>query len=121
MGKFEALVDRGGVVCLGGGVSVSLLRPMPSDFDDMFVWAKALSRVVRWCGGLGVSLSVAQHSVEVMRLVKIQIDLSPSSWTAKQRRMVLLEALLHDLSEAALGDVPSPVRALGPAPTLIAA
>jgi hypothetical protein len=69
-------------------------RPWDShiDLDDI---AATLARVVRFGGMLSVSYTVAQHSVLVSRLV------SP------ENRLI---ALLHDATEAYLGDVISPLK-----------
>lgn len=59
--------------------------------------AQGLSRICRWSGQTREWFSVAQHSV----LVSTHCSREHARW-----------ALLHDASEAYLGDVPRPVKAL---------
>jgi hypothetical protein len=61
--------------------------------------AHGLSNTARFAGQLNGFLSVAQHSVWVM------------SYTSPENQ---LAALLHDASEAYLGDMPSPLKELMP-------
>ena len=76
---------------------VNLLHPTPEMIDIGDI-AAALSVVPRFAGHVG-AYSVAEHSVHVMRLAGPDIA---------------REALLHDASEAYLGDVSSPLKALLP-------
>lgn len=79
---------------------INLLDPKVSDIDIRDI-AHALSRICRWNGHLrGGPFSVAQHSVLVSRRVKSQ---RAKFW-----------ALMHDGSEAYLGDVITPVKNLLP-------
>jgi len=75
-----------------------LLQPHTFEFDIEEI-AHALSRICRYTGHTRQFYSVAQHSVYVSGLV-------PDEYK--------LEALLHDASEAFLGDVSSPLKALLP-------
>ena len=65
--------------------------------------AHALARVNRYGGHAREAYSVAQHSVLVEWLVLPYGDIVVSRW-----------ALLHDATEAYLGDVPRPLKALLP-------
>lgn len=87
LGKFNTSTGR----------IIDLLNPSEDqiDIDDI---ATALSRICRFGGHSNVTYTVAQHSVLVMHLVS---KVFPS---------INLEALLHDASEAYLGDVISPLK-----------
>lgn len=61
--------------------------------------ARNLAQINRWCGDTKHPFSVAQHSILVSYLV-------PPAFA--------LEALLHDATEAYLGDLPAPVKKLCP-------
>jgi hypothetical protein len=76
------------------GQYVNLINPDPDTIliEDI---AHALSCVPRWAGHLPTVYSVAQHSVACYRLVEEEFK---------------LEALLHDATEAYLGDVPKPLK-----------
>ncbi len=80
---------RGGIVCYPSGRHVSPLEMGLNDIDILDI-AHALSQVNRFGGHLPRPVSVAQHSVYVSRLCE-----GPHA----------LQALLHDASEAYLGDV----------------
>ncbi len=79
------------------GRTIDLVHPEPGMFCAQDV-AWALAHEVRWNGCLG-ALSVAQHSCEVAEMLRAEPPL------------VRLQALLHDASEAYLGDVASPAKA----------
>jgi hypothetical protein len=66
------------------------LRPEDIDIRDI---AHHLACINRWVGALREPISVAQHSVYVSRLVR------------EDQKVVKLQALLHDATEAYLGDV----------------
>lgn len=68
--------------------------------------AHALSHLTRFAGHASRFYSVAEHSVLVSRVVD-ELLASVSAYS-----MVKALALLHDASEAYLGDVPAPVKAL---------
>ena len=68
------------------------------------VIAHALSMQCRYNGHCERFYSVAEHSVHVMARVA---ELRPLDWTARR------VALLHDASEAVLGDIPSPLKRTG--------
>lgn len=81
------------------GKEINLLNPCEDDID-IFDIAQALSNICRFGGHLNQFYSVAQHSVLVMAIVE--------PWNAD----LALEALLHDATEAYLGDVISPLKHL---------
>lgn len=72
------------------GRQVNPLDLQPEDIDILDI-AHHLATINRWCGALREPISVAQHSVHV-------------SWLCDGTG-VELEGLLHDASEAYLGDV----------------
>lgn len=80
------------------GRSINLLQPDPAliSIEDI---AHGLSHLCRFTGHTRVFYSVAEHSLEVSYAV-------PAKYA--------LEALLHDATEAYLGDVSSPLKALLP-------
>ena len=86
------------------GRRLDLLEPSPLDIEIEDI-AHGLARVARWNGQTrgAHALSVAQHSVLVVRLVA---DLSP-----RLAREVRLMALLHDSPEYVVGDLISPFKA----------
>lgn len=82
------------VIGLTSGREVDLLRPSHEDIEIADI-ATALSRICRFTGHGRKFYSVAEHSVRASHLV------SPE---------VALQALLHDATEAYLGDVSSPLK-----------
>ena len=78
------------------GKKFSLLDPQPEDIciEDI---ARALSMTCRFGGHVKKFYSVAEHSLEMVKLVP-----SPHG----------LHALLHDAGEAYIGDITSPVKSL---------
>lgn len=87
---------------ISGGRAVSLSEPKPCDFDPELV-APGLSHEHRYAGSYG-PYSVAQHSVLVAETVE------RLGGTLRER----LAGLVHDNTEAVLGDLPSPVKSLCP-------
>lgn len=79
-----------------------LVRPMDLKVGDICIEdiAHGLSRVCRFAGQCAGFMSVAEHSVAVARIV---MTTDPDH---------ALEALLHDASEAYLGDMPRPIKHL---------
>lgn len=75
-----------------------ILRPEEYDFDIEEI-ATALSNLCRYTGHVNNFYSVAEHSVLVSRLLPDNLALT---------------GLLHDASEAYLGDVSSPLKKLLP-------
>jgi hypothetical protein len=82
-------------------------------FDFTNIWqneveivdiAKGLSNVCRFAGQCEEFYSVAQHSVMVSQIV----ERAGAPWS------VVFAALMHDASEALLGDITSPLKSLLP-------
>ncbi len=86
--------------CIGvtGGEFFDLLRPHEMEFN-IEVIANALSNICRYTGHVDRFYSVAEHCVLVSRAC-------PPKYA--------LEGLLHDASEAYVGDVSSPLKRLLP-------
>jgi hypothetical protein len=80
------------------GIKFDLLAPTP-DMVDINDIAHALSNICRFNGHVREFYSVAQHSVHVSRLVH-------PAWA--------LTGLLHDATEAYVGDMVRPLKALLP-------
>ena len=86
------------------GRRLDLLNPSPFDIEIEDI-AHGLARVARWNGQtIGEhAFSVAQHSIEVEKIVG---KLAPD-WPARWR----LAALVHDAAEYVIGDMISPFKA----------
>ena len=82
------------IVHTASGRAVDLLHPDPASIDLEDI-ARGLSHVCRFAGQCRSFYSVAQHSVLCAQLVEPSLASS---------------ALLHDATEAYLGDVPRPVK-----------
>ena len=80
------------------GTNFRFMDPPASDIHIADI-AHALSLQVRFAGHIRKFYSVAEHSLNVARLVPNEHK---------------LQALLHDASEAYLTDIPSPIKALLP-------
>jgi 5'-deoxynucleotidase YfbR-like HD superfamily hydrolase len=82
------------------GRCVDLFRIHEDDIDPVDI-AHHLALINRFCGATRVPVSVAQHSVYVSRLCDSNSRLSLHG----TRNGLALQALLHDASEAYLGDI----------------
>tara|TARA_Y100000114_G_C11761900_1_gene330251 strand:+ start:768 stop:1316 length:549 start_codon:yes stop_codon:yes gene_type:complete len=82
-----------------GGRKFNFLNPEPTDIfiEDI---AHALSLQCRFNGHCTDFYSVAEHSVEVMRVVE----------SLGAENNIIMTALLHDAAEAYIGDVVSPLK-----------
>jgi hypothetical protein len=93
----------GGTACIFtvSGKQVDLLNPDPATIDITDI-AAGLSKICRFSGQMTRFYSVAEHSVLVARHL------------LKTNRMVSVQAvraaLLHDASEAYMGDVTKPIK-----------
>ncbi len=81
------------------GIFINPLDPQPASIriDDI---ARGLSNVCRYAGQCRFHYSVAQHSIHIVEELERQ----------GAERDVIVSALLHDASEAYLGDVPKPLK-----------
>ena len=85
-------------ILLRSGRYFDLMNPRPEDVDILDI-ASALSKLCRFTGHTSEFYSVAQHSYYVAKIVPPQYA---------------LQGLLHDASEAYIGDVASPLKMLLP-------
>lgn len=92
--------ERGAFMSTFTGGKFYPLDPHPEDIHIEDI-AHALSQNNRFNGHLRWPYSVAQHSVNVMKLVKR---------TMTDDHDILLFALLHDAAEAYIGDIIRPVK-----------
>lgn len=80
---------------------VDVTNPQPDDIHIEDI-AHALGNLCRFGGHTRRFYSVAEHSVRVSKLVE----------SAGASRIIQLQALLHDATEAYLVDMPSPIKRL---------
>ena len=80
------------------GKYVDVFNPHVDDIDIIDI-AHALSLTCRWGGQCSYFYSVAQHSVPVSKALPDELK---------------LQGLLHDASEAYLGDLPRPIKQVIP-------
>lgn len=83
--------------------AVDLLHPEPEDYQITDI-AGSLSKLCRFVGQIRTFYSVAQHSVECARQLRI----------AGHDRKTICWGLLHDAAESLLGDVSSPLKQILP-------
>ena len=90
------------------GKMFDILNPEPSNIciEDIF---HALSNVCRFTGHSTPFYSVADHCVNVCKYLRDR-----GKKETKQSRELLLFGLLHDASEAYIGDVSTPLKILLP-------
>ena len=82
------------------GRSVSLVDPDPQTIDIRDI-ACSLSRINRFSGATRLPINVADHSLNVVRLLSLRR--APAS--------IQMLGLLHDAHETYIGDITTPVRA----------
>jgi hypothetical protein len=75
---------------------------------DVIDIAHALSMQCRYTGHTSRFYSVAEHSVRVSR--EVERALEPLNWTEEAKLMTTKWALIHDASEAYLGDMSLPLK-----------
>lgn len=85
---------RGPWICTNSGINFYPLDPAPSEVS-LYDIAKALSQVTRFGGHCGKFYSVAEHSVRVSDLC---------NWSDRR------EGLMHDATEAYIGDMVRPLK-----------
>lgn len=91
------------VVLTASGQYVNILNPDPATLDYRDI-AHALANIHRFTGHTSKPYTVAEHCIRVATFLKAR-GYTPASQLA---------GLLHDASEAYLGDVTSPLKALLP-------
>lgn len=92
---FHPVTDfKAGIFNTGTGKLIKITDPKTTDIDIRDI-SQALSKICRFGGHANTFYSVAQHSILVSRLVPEEL-----------RR----EGLMHDASEAYLGDVIKPLK-----------
>jgi 5'-deoxynucleotidase YfbR-like HD superfamily hydrolase len=87
-----------GIIRTISGKYIDLKDPQPEDIEITDI-AHGLCRQHRWGGHTLYPLSVAEHSIQASK---------------QARPPHKLAALLHDASEAYMGDLPGPIKALLP-------
>lgn len=98
-----------GVIRTHSGNLINVFDPDP-DLITIGDIAHGLSHVCRFGGHTPRFYSVAQHSL----MVSGMISSSDLLIGTDRMRKLALEALLHDASEAYLGDMPTPIKAMLP-------
>lgn len=93
-----AAIAEGNYIETVSGKQIAIPHTDPTQID-IFDIAHALSYAPRFAGHTKVFYSVAEHSINVARLVE------------KEHK---LQALLHDATEAYLCDIPTPFKAMMP-------
>jgi uncharacterized protein len=95
MGKYD---PKNPYIALGSGRSFHILHPSPDEFTSNDI-AHGLSNICRYTGHTDRFYSVAQHCCHVHDVLPLEYRL----W-----------GLLHDASEAFIGDVSTPLKSLLP-------
>lgn len=88
----------GDCIRTASGIYVDVFKPT-EDMITIEDIAYGLSHVCRWAGHTKKFYSVAQHSVCVSRRFSFLSD-----------TILAMQALIHDASEAYIGDMPSPIK-----------
>lgn len=97
-----------GIVATASGALVNPFTMTAVDVRAIDI-IRALANVCRWGGACTPFYSVAEHSVWVAR----EASKSAASWAPDSaKRPLFAYALLHDASEAYLGDVRWPIKVL---------
>lgn len=92
------MINEGNYIETLSGKKIALPNVDPTQID-IFDIAHALAYQPRFAGHTDVFYSVAEHSINVAKLVPMQYK---------------LQALLHDATEAYLCDIPTPFKAMLP-------
>lgn len=104
--QHENLYEPNCIRTVGGRyINILTLDPATIHIADI---AHALSRVQRFGGHLPREYSVAQHSIGVLHLFNTMA--MPEGATPEYIRQLQLQALMHDASDAIIGDMPSPIK-----------
>lgn len=85
------------------------LDPFPEEVDEFDI-AHALSLLCRFGGHVDRFYSVAEHCVLMSRWVEQWAHRAPQGFTGEEIRLLALEALVHDATEAFVVDVPRPLK-----------
>jgi hypothetical protein len=88
------------------------MPPRPAPDDAHFIkWANRLQNVPRWSVVPVIRRqSVAEHSFMVAMIARYLATHHADSGSLEFHWVVLLDAMMHDIDEAAKGDSPSPVK-----------
>ena len=94
---------------------MDLDNPDPKFFDPQVI-AHALSQICRFTGHTREFWSVAEHCLLVVKSVSLLSDQETKDLgvNPKDYKNLQLQALLHDASEAFLGDVSTPIKSMLP-------
>lgn len=96
---------KGGCILTYTGRVIYPLDPRPEEID-IYDIAHALANICRYTGHVERYYSVAEHSVRVSEWAEETVARAHSNETAQ----MALEGLMHDASEAYLGDVARPIK-----------
>ena len=91
-------MSRGPAIQTSRGTIFYILDPRPEEIEIEAI-AHALSQLVRFTGQIRKLYTVAQHCLQVSKIVRPELA---------------LEGLLHDAAEAYVGDVVTPLKAMLP-------
>lgn len=108
--QLSPTVEKSGWIQTYSGVKFEILDPTIAMIKRADI-AHGLSMICRFNGHTRWFYSVAQHSLLVMELVKLELERVKLFSPAKNLQ-ILLHALLHDASEAYIGDVTRPLKRL---------